>query len=268
MTPSGEPPLAGKVALVTGGSRGIGRGIASALANQGASIVITARGKEALDQAAAELEGDGAAKGTGVLAVPADVTDAEQVKALRRQAMEAFGGRVDILVNNAGASYIAPLLMAKDDKWWQVVEVNLKSTYLCTKAFLRDMVRAKSGRVINISSISGQLGAAFNSCYSASKAAVDGFTRAAALEVAASGVTVNAVCPGYVRTDLAQQTMGARGKMFGMDADAYLDKLESEIPRRQLASVEEVASAVTYLASPKAAAITGQTINVCGGLTV
>lgn len=267
MTPPSEAVLSGKVALVTGGSRGIGRGIAAALANQGASIVIAARGREALEIAVAELEGEGTPKGVSVLGVPTDVTDADQVKALRRQAMDAFG-RVDILVNNAGSSYIAPLLMARDDKWWEVVEINLKSTYLCTKTFLRDMVRAKSGRVINISSISGQLGAAFNSCYSASKAAVDGFTRSAALEVAASGVTVNAVCPGYVRTDLAQQTMGARGKMFGMTADAYLDKLENDIPRRQLTSVEEVASAVTYLASPAAAAITAQTINVSGGQAV
>ncbi|MEM7043888.1 MAG: glucose 1-dehydrogenase [Pseudomonadota bacterium] len=256
--------LSGKVALVTGGSRGIGRGIADALADEGASIVIAARGQEALDQAVGELE----ERGMRALGLRTDVTDAEQVKALRRQAIEAFG-KVDILVNNAGASYIAPLLMAKDDRWWEVVEINLKSTYLCTKTFLRDMVRAKSGRVINISSISGQLGAAFNSCYAASKAAVDGFTRSAALEVAKSGVTVNAVCPGYVRTDLAQQTMGARAKMFGMEsADAYLDKLESEVPRQQLATPEEVASAVAYLASPAAAAITGQTLNVCGGLAL
>ncbi|MDH3658732.1 MAG: glucose 1-dehydrogenase [Alphaproteobacteria bacterium] len=252
--------LSGKVALVTGGSKGIGLGIAEALADAGAAVVITARGREALDLAAAAL----AKRGADVRAIPADVTDREQVKALRQEATQAFG-RVDILVNNAGTSYVAPLLMADDEKWWAVVETNLRSTYLCTKTFLRDMVRAKSGRVINISSISGQLGAAFNGCYAASKAAVDGFTRSTALEVAASGVTVNAVCPGYVRTDLAQQTMGARARMFGMTADAYLDKLESEVPRHQLTSAEEVASAVVYLASPAAAAITGQTLNVCGG---
>lgn len=253
--------LSGKVAVVTGGSRGIGRGIALALADQGASIVIAARGRDALDDTLAALAG----KKVETLAVRTDVTDGEQVKALRRQAVEAFG-KTDILVNNAGSSYVAPLLLADDDKWWEVVEINLRSTYLCTRTFLRDMVKAKAGRVINISSISGQLGAAFNSCYAASKAAVDGFTRSAALEVAASGVTINAVCPGYVRTDLAQQTMGARAKMFGMTADAYLDKLEGEVPRQQLATVEEVASAVVYLAGPAAAAITGQTLNVCGGL--
>ena len=255
--------LSGKVALVTGGSRGIGRGIAEALADQGATVILAARGQEALDDAISAL----AEKGVDTLAVRTDVTDADQLKALRRRANEAFG-KVDILVNNAGTSYIAPLLMANDEKWWDVVEVNLRSTYLCTKTFLRDMVRAKSGRVINISSISGQLGAAFNSCYAASKAAVDGFTRSAALEVAAAGVTVNAVCPGYVRTDLAQQTMGARAKMFGMTADAYLDKLESDIPRKSLATADEVASAVVYLASPAASAITGQTLNVCGGLAL
>jgi NAD(P)-dependent dehydrogenase (short-subunit alcohol dehydrogenase family) len=252
--------LEGKVAIVTGGSKGIGREIARALAAAGAGLVIAARGREALDQAASALS----AQGGQVLAVPADVTDAAAVKDLRRQALEAFG-QVDILVNNAGTSYVAPLLLARDDAWWGVVETNLRSTYLCTKTLLRDMVRAKSGRVINISSISGQLGAPFNSGYAASKAAVDGFTRSIALEVAASGVTVNAVCPGYVRTELAQYTMGVRAKMFGMDADAYLEKLESEVPRKRLVTAEEVASTVLYLASPAAAGITGQTLNVCGG---
>jgi len=255
--------LSGKVALVTGGSRGIGLGIAEALMAEGASIVIAARGQENLDQSVAELTKTGAS----VLGVRTDVTDSEQVRALRKQVNDTFGC-VDILVNNAGSSYVAPLLLAKEDKWWDVIEINLKSTYLCTKTFLRDMVKAKSGRVINISSISGQMGAAFNSCYAASKAAVDGFTRSAALEVAASGITVNAVCPGYVRTDLAQMTMGVRGKMFGMTADAYLDKLANDIPRKELANVDEVASAVTYLASPAASAITGQTLNVCGGLAL
>ena len=252
--------LSGKVALVTGGSRGIGRGIALALASEGASVVIAARGQAALDDAAAEM----ASSGAEVLTVRTDVTDSEQICILRRRVMEEFG-KVDVLVNNAGTSYIAPILMAKDDRWWEVVEFNLKSTYVCTKTFLRDMVRAKSGRIINISSISGQLGAAFNSCYAASKAAIDGFTRSAALEVAASGVTINAICPGYVRTDLAQQTMGARAKMFGLDADGYLDKLENDIPRKALTTPDEVASAVVYLASPSAGAITGQTLNVCGG---
>ncbi|MGI9509398.1 MAG: SDR family NAD(P)-dependent oxidoreductase, partial [Geminicoccaceae bacterium] len=131
--------LSGKVAVVTGGSRGIGRGIVEALAREGAAIVIAARGQEALDQTVAELTESGA----DALGVRTDVTDSEQIRALRQQAIDAFG-RVDILVNNAGSSYVAPLLMAKDDKWWEVVEINLKSTYLCTKTFLRDMVKAKS----------------------------------------------------------------------------------------------------------------------------
>jgi NAD(P)-dependent dehydrogenase (short-subunit alcohol dehydrogenase family) len=255
--------LSNKVAVVTGGSRGIGREIAGTLAEAGAAVVIAARDQRNLDVANEALR----QKGARVLAVCADVTDAGQVENLHRQALDSFG-RVDILVNNAGTSYIAPLLMGKDDQWWSVVETNLRSTYLCSKIFLRDMVRAKSGRVINISSISGQLGAAFNSCYAASKAAVDGLTRSAALEVAASGVTVNAVCPGYVRTDLAQHTMGARARMFGMTAEAFLDKLENDLPRKQLVTAEEVASAVAYLASPAATAITGQTLNVCGGLAL
>lgn len=261
MTLAGKAPLAGKVALVTGGSKGIGFGIARALGREGAAVLIVARGRDALDQAL-DLLTD---QGIEACAIQADVTDAERVKTLRKEAIETFG-KVDILVNNAGASYVAPLLMGHDEKWWQVVETNLRSTYLCTKTFLRDMVRSKSGRVINISSISGQLGAAFNSCYAASKAAVDGLTRSAALEVASSGVTVNAVCPGYVRTDLAQETMGARARLFGMSADAYLDKLEGEVPRKVLTDADDVAGAVVYLASPAAAAITGQTLNVCGGM--
>lgn len=255
--------LQGKTALVTGASRGIGRAIAAKLAAEGADVMLVARTAVDVEAAVGELR----EAGYHAIDFTADVTDRDQVKNLRKYALEAFG-KVDILVNNAGTSYIANLMLADDAKWWGVVETNLRSCYLCTKAFLPGMTRAGFGRVVNISSISGQLGASFNSCYAASKAAVDGLTRSVALEVAARGVTVNAVCPGFVRTDLAKYTMAARGKMFGLDANQYLDKLEKEIPRKSLVTVEEVADTVTYLAGPAASAITGQTINVCGGLSL
>jgi len=252
--------LEGKVAVVTGAGRGIGRAIAGVLAREGARMVVVARTRREIEAAAGELRELGAE----ALAVAADVADADEVAELRRRVLDECG-RVDVLVNNAGTSYIASVLKSDDDEWWRVVEVNLRSCYLCSKAFVRPMIRQKGGRIVNISSIAAKIGGAWNSAYAASKAAVLGLTRSLALEVAASGITVNAICPGYVETQLAEYTMGARGKIFGKSAEEYLADLEAEIPMKRHVTAEEVAAAVSFLVSPEAGAITGQAVNVDGG---
>lgn len=252
--------LEGQVAVVTGGGRGIGRAIAGALVAEGARVVVVARTRREIEAAAEELR----AQNGEALAVAADVTDPEQIAELRRRILAEFG-RVDLLVNNAGTSYIASVLQSKDEEWWRVVEVNLRSCYLCSKAFVRPMIRQRSGRIVNVSSIAAKIGGAWNSAYAASKAAVLGFTRSLALEVAATGITVNAVCPGYVATQLADATMGARARMFGKTPDEYLAGLAAEVPLRRHVTAEEVAAAVVFLAGPGGSGISGQALNVDGG---
>ncbi len=249
--------------MVTGAGRGIGKTISEALWRQGAQVVLAARTRHEIEAAAGEL-GRG---GGRALAVATDVTDPDQVQALWQKVIDEFG-RVDILVNNAGTSYVNSVIKSKDDEWWRVVEVNLRSCYLCSKVFVRSMIRRRTGRIINVSSIAGKVGGAFISAYAASKAGVLGFTRSLALEVAVSGITVNAVCPGYVDTQLARYTMGERGRMFGKSAAEYLAELEQQVPRRQHITAEEVAAAVLYLAGPAGSGLTGQAINVCSGVVM
>ncbi len=246
--------------IVTGAGRGIGRKIAEMAADAGASVVLAARTEAQLSAVVEAIE----ARGGRAIAVPGDVTQAEAVDALVGKTREAYG-RVDVLVNNAGMNYIANLVMSKEEQWRAVFEVNLFSVYRLTRAVLRDMIKQKYGRIINISSVAGKVGAPYNSSYAASKAAVDGFTRSVALETAKLGITVNAVCPWHVDTELLQFGMGKRGQMFGQSAEAYIEKMVKESPQERLVTVEEVASTVIFLMSRSAAGITGQSINVSGG---
>jgi NAD(P)-dependent dehydrogenase (short-subunit alcohol dehydrogenase family) len=252
--------LANQVAIVTGASRGIGREIAFALSEAGTSVVLAARTHEQLQEVSSAIR----SREGKALPVTADVTDKADVERLVETAVKEFG-RIDILVNNAGSNYIASLIMADDRHWRDIFEVNVFGVYQCTKAVIPRMIRAKSGRIITIASVSGKIGASHNSAYSASKAAVIGFTKAIALEVAALGITVNAICPWHVDTELVHQSMAARGSLFGKNAEEYLEGIVARSPQKRLITAGEVAAFTVFLASPAARGINGQALNQCGG---
>ena len=245
--------LTGSVALVTGGSRGIGRAVAIRLAQAGAKIVFNYRGNhDAAQEVLGELKGGGA----HAMAVAGDVAVSADVDRLVTAALEAFG-RVDILVNNAGITRDTLLMRMSEEDWDAVLDTNLKGTFLVTKTVMRGMIRQRSGRIVNITSVSGQLGNAGQANYAASKAGVIGFTRATAREVASRGITVNAVAPGFIETDIwANVSEEARKSILNM------------APLGTIGKPEDVAEAVAFLASDAARYITGQTLNVDGGLVM
>lgn len=240
--------LEGKVALITGAARGIGKAIAARLQREGAVVVIN-------DILTAELEAALAA-GVGAAAIPADVSVRAQVQAMVDQVVERFG-RLDIMVNNAGVEPKASLLEMTDEQWNRTLAVNLTGVFLGTQIAARHMVaRGGGGRIIQISSIAGKNFLPDRANYCASKAGVNGFTREAARELAPYGITVNAVCPGVIETEM---TAASRAN------PAMMEKWMREIPARRLGQVDEVAGLVAFLAGPEAEYITGQALNVDGG---
>jgi len=242
-----------KTALVTGGSRGIGKAIAETLARRGARVVIAGRQIDALEAAAAELSG---ATGQTVIALQADVADSASVKALLDQVLARFQ-RLDILVNNAGVTRDTLLVRMDEADWDMVLDVNLKGAYLCTKAAIRQMMKQRYGRIVNVTSVSGIAGQAGQTNYSASKAGLIGFTRALAREVGSRGITVNAVAPGFVPTDLTKD----------LPADFKEASLKS-IPLGRWGTPQEIANAVAFLASDDASYITGHVLSVDGGIVM
>ena len=255
--------LQGQVALITGASKGIGLAIARSLSAAGARVALVARGAEALGEA----EGTLRAQGASVVGLRADVSDAAAVDDVVARTLAEYG-TIDVLVNNAATNYVASLVMSEEERWRALYDVNVFGTFFCTKAVLRHMIRAKSGRIINIASVAGKVGASHNSAYASSKAAVIGFTKSVAREVASLGITVNAVCPWHVDTPLLRESMGRRGRMFGKDADEYIAQIVEDSPQKRLVTAQEVASAVLFLASPAAAAVTGQAVDVSGGFAI
>lgn len=248
--------LDGKIAIVTGagrGGRGIGRGIALALAQAGADVVITARTNVADAEAVAEAVRE---TGRRALAVPCDVSDSASVESLFATVKEQFG-RVDILVNNAGITRDTLLLRMSEDDWDAVLNANLKGTFLCTRAATKVMLKQKFGRIINITSVNGQVGSPGQANYSASKAGMIGFTKSVAREVASRGITVNAVAPGFIDTQMTDFVSG----------DAR-ETLLAKIPVGRFGTAEDVGAAVAFLASDAASYMTGQVLTVDGGLTV
>jgi 3-oxoacyl-[acyl-carrier protein] reductase len=245
--------LTGKSAVVTGGSRGIGKAIALRLAQQGADVCFSYRGNaDAANATVGEIE----ALGRRALAVQADVTQAESAEELVKQALEAFA-KIDILVNNAGITRDDLIMRMKPEDWRDVLETNLFGAFWTLKAVTRPMLRAKSGRIINITSVSGQAGQMGQANYSSAKAGLIGLTKASARELGSRGITVNAVAPGFVLTELTQ----------GL-ADEWKQRITEQTPLGRFGTTEEIAYAVAFLASDEAAYITGQVLAVDGGLVM
>lgn len=253
--------LNGQHALVTGGGRGIGAAIAEALAAHGAAVTLLGRTVGTLETKCAELQGE---HDVPLGLVTADVTDEAGVEAAFAQAADARGP-ISILVNNAGRGDSAPFKRTTSEFFMRMVELNLLSTFLCIKQVLPGMTEAGHGRVINIASTAGLIGYRYVSAYVASKHAVVGLTRSLALETAKTGVTVNAVCPGYVETDMTADTIANIVAKTDMDADAARAQLAQSNPQGRLIDPAEVANAVIWLARPDSGSITGQSIPVAGG---
>ena len=241
--------LSGRVALVTGASRGIGRATALALARQGARVVAAAREDHA-QGVAAEI----AAAGGDALAATVDVTDQSSVEAMVAAATARFG-RVDVLVNNAGITRDQLVLRMKREDWDAVLATNLTAAFTCVQAVLRPMVKQRAGRIITISSVVGQAGNAGQANYAASKAGLIGFAKALALEVASRGITVNVVAPGLIETDMTRAL-----------AEGAHESWAQKIPMGRLGRPEDVADAVCFLASDEASYVTGQVLAVNGGM--
>jgi len=239
-----------EIALVTGASRGIGKCIALALGKQGAIVVGTATSEKGAEAISAYLTENGV-KGQGMML---NVTDADSVAQLIAGMTEAFGAP-GILINNAGITRDNLLMRMKDEEWDDIISTNLTSVYRLSKACLRAMTKARKGRIISISSVVGASGNAGQTNYAAAKAGLIGFTKSLAREVGSRGITVNAVAPGFIDTDMTRAL-----------PDAQREALLSNIPLRRLGQPEEIAAAVAFLASPAAAYITGETLHVNGGM--
>jgi NAD(P)-dependent dehydrogenase (short-subunit alcohol dehydrogenase family) len=260
MTTGSTLPLAGRRALVTGASRGIGRSIALALAAAGADVAVAARSTADLETLAAEIR----RAGRRSLAVPCDVTDGAQVERLATAVIDGLGG-LDILVNNAGAAASHKILGHPDALWHEMLAINLTSAYYVTKACLPPMVAQRWGRIISIASTAAKIGGRYIAAYTAAKHGVLGLTRALALELVPYAITVNAVCPGYADTPLTQRSIATIVARAGLTAEQARAALEQTTPQRRLIAPEEVAAVVVFLAQDIAQGITGQAINVDGG---
>ncbi len=245
--------LDGKVAVVTGGSRGFGKAFALALADAGADVVVAARTKSALDEVAEEIKG----KGRKALAITTDMLDKASIQNMADKAFEEFG-KIDILINNAGQGDTCPFLKLSEEQWDTILNINLKGYFLTTQAVGKYMVKAKSGRVINISSAMGEAPLGYMSPYAASKGGINAMTKSLAQEWAGLGITVNAVAPSYFATDINKNSM----------KDETVSKLiMSKTPVRRWGQVEELTGIITYLASDASSYMTGSIIALDGGWT-
>ena len=242
--------MKGKVALVTGAAQGIGKAVALLLARNGADIIVSDINLEKAEETAREVEG----LGQRALAVKTNVAEANDVEKMVQTALERFG-RIDILINNAGITRDKLLLRMSDEDWDAVLGVNLRGTFLCTRAVIRPMAKQKSGKIVNIASVVGTMGNAGQANYGASKAGVIGFTKTVAREYAPRGINVNAIAPGYIETPMTE-ALPEKAK----------EELKRMIPMDRLGKPEDVAEAVLFLVSEASSYITGQVLHVNGGI--
>jgi len=238
-----------KVVLVTGSARGIGRTIAEKFVELGAKVVISDLDQEAVNEVATEI-------GDSAIGVAANVVKSDDIESLLAKTVEKFG-RIDILVNNAGITRDTLMMRMSEDDWDRVLDTNLKGAFLVTKATARLMMKQRSGRIINVSSVVGLIGNAGQANYSSSKAGLIGLTKSAAKELASRGVTVNAVAPGFIETDMTKAL-----------SDTARENLLSVIPSKRTGKPDDVAAAIVFLASDEAAYITGEVIRVDGGMAM
>ncbi|MCH2208504.1 MAG: 3-oxoacyl-[acyl-carrier-protein] reductase [Lentisphaerales bacterium] len=242
----------GKIIVITGGNRGIGLGITKRFLSEGAKVAVIGTRPESVDPVIADLSTDD----NEIRGYALNVAEREKVEEVFKQITNDFGG-IDVLVNNAGITKDTLLMRMKEEDWDSVIDINLKGAFNCLKAVTRTMMKARKGRIINISSVVGQTGNAGQANYSASKAGLFGLTKSAAKELAARNITVNAVAPGYIATEMTDAV-----------SDEARDAFLRNIPLARAGQAEEVAAAIAFLASDDAAYITGQTVNVDGGLVM
>lgn len=244
--------MQGKVALVTGGARGIGKAICAKLAQQGCDVAVSDIDGDGAMATAKELE----AHGVRAIGLEANVADADAVKTMVKETLAAFD-RIDILVNNAGITRDNLLMRMSEDDWDLVLQINLKSAFLCTKAVIRPMMKQRSGKIVNVASVIGRMGNAGQANYAASKAGMIGLTQSTAKELGARNIQVNAIAPGFIETEMTHK--------LGQDViDAYLEG----IPAKRPGTPEDVANVTAFLASPASDYVTGQVINIDGGLLI
>jgi NAD(P)-dependent dehydrogenase (short-subunit alcohol dehydrogenase family) len=247
--------------LVTGGGRGIGRAIALAFAAPGNTVAIVARTRGDLDEVGRAI----GARGARAVALPADITDENAVREAFAE-LHALSPTLDVVVNNAGVGGGQPIDTTATADWRRIVDTNVWGTFLVSRHAVPML--GNGGRIVNVSSVLGRFGVPGYTAYCASKHAVIGFTRALSLELAGRGITVNAICPGWVDTEMAAQGMQLGANAMGITFEQFREQAIGRVPLGRIIQPEEVASLVAFLASPQAAAITGQTYNICGGQTM
>lgn len=254
--------LQNRIALITGGGRGIGRAIALAFAQEGAQVAVAARTDTQVQQVVAEIANQFEVKATAIVC---DVSDKESVGSMFEKVVEVFGRGPDILVNNAGIAESAPLARTDDELWRRHLAINLDGTFFCMRAAVPQMIERGWGRIVNIASIAGKTGAPYIAAYSASKHGVLGLTRSVSQEVASKGITVNAICPGYVDTEMTTRGIQNITQKTSLTKDQVLDSIKKMSPQNRLVTAEEVAALALLLASEDGRGINGQAINIDGG---
>jgi len=258
-----EFQLTGKIAIVTGGGTGIGKAIAASLAARGARVAIASRSRAHLDTAANEFS----RKGLSVMPVTMNVRSKPDVQRAVGEVAERWGW-IHILVNNSGISGVSKIDDPDDSRWYDILDTNLSGMYLTTKEVLRHMPDHQGGRVINISSVLGKFGVPGYTAYCTTKHGVIGFTRALALEVVGRGITVNAICPGWVETEMATRGINETAAGQGITPEQFKARAIAAVPIQRFLDADEVAELVCYVASELARGMTGQAINICGGQTM